>query len=269
MPDLSRDPNRRSRFAIAVLPITAPLFIISATRVFPNGRLGIDAAVYGSVCGLFASVALFVAWPVLLKPDASQSSVKLMDMTLTVLAFVVSVTWIHAASQELVALTFAAGMANAGGEVQKSVSHPTRSASAIGPITGDCSARLRVTVYSYQSLIHMARKTDTFFCFVSGVGSRVREVARLGHLRGVPTNPPVVPQQRRVLHHGHRGFGGEARAGGGGDFGPGRFRDPGGSGGRRVGGGRVRRQGRKVRPWAFPKSDTRRFCRPSLSAPRP
>jgi len=146
MPDLSRDPNRRSRFAIAVLPITAPLFIISATRVFPNGRLGIDAAVYGSVCGLFASVALFVAWPVLLKPDASQSSVKLMDMTLTVLAFVVSVTWIHAASQELVALTFAAGAANAGGEVQKSVSHPTRSASAIGPITGDCLARLRVTV---------------------------------------------------------------------------------------------------------------------------
>ena len=49
------------------------------------------------------------AWPVLTGPDAPRSAVRIMDGVLTVLAFVISVTWMDATAGELVALLAAVG----------------------------------------------------------------------------------------------------------------------------------------------------------------
>lgn len=104
MPDLGGDPNRRSRLLVALLPITAPLFFITSTRVFPYGQLDWDAEIYGAACGVFGSIALYAAWPFLLKPDAPVFPVKLIDCTLTLVAFVVSTLWIHLSAGELMSL---------------------------------------------------------------------------------------------------------------------------------------------------------------------
>ena len=51
MPDLAADPARRSRLLASLLPMTAPAFLVTAERAFPNGGLDVDAMVYGLAVG--------------------------------------------------------------------------------------------------------------------------------------------------------------------------------------------------------------------------
>ena len=116
MPDLAADPARRSRLLASLLPMTAPAFLVTAERAFPNGGLDADAVVYGLAVGALGAVALWCAWPALAStrpraerdPEAHRKAVAVMDAALSVVAFVVSATWMHAAAGELAALTRAA-----------------------------------------------------------------------------------------------------------------------------------------------------------------
>jgi len=114
MPDLAADPARRSRLLASLLPMTAPAFLVTAERAFPNGGLDADAMVYGLAVGALGAVALWCAWPALASarpradPEAHRKAVAVMDAALSVVAFVVSATWMHAAAGELAALTRAA-----------------------------------------------------------------------------------------------------------------------------------------------------------------
>ena len=105
MPDLAADPARRSRLLASLLPMTAPAFLVTAERAFPNGGLDADAVVYGLAVGALGAVALWCAWPALAStrpradrdPEAHRKAVAVMDAALSVVAFVVSATWMHAA----------------------------------------------------------------------------------------------------------------------------------------------------------------------------
>jgi len=110
MPDLAGDPARKSRLLIAALPVTAPLFFVSAERLFPFGGVAYAAGGYGLACSALGSVALWCAWPLLLRPDANRESVLVMDATLTVVAFAVSATWMHVCAGELLALAHASAI---------------------------------------------------------------------------------------------------------------------------------------------------------------
>jgi hypothetical protein len=111
MPDLAGDPARRSRLLAAATPMTAPAFLVLATRAFPNGGLDENAMVYGLGVGALGSVAVWCAWPALVRGEhagLSKTSVAVMDAALTVTAYVVSATWMYAASGELESLVRAA-----------------------------------------------------------------------------------------------------------------------------------------------------------------
>lgn len=111
MPDLAGDPARRSRLLAAATPMTAPAFLVLATRAFPNGGLDENAMVYGLGVGALGSIAVWCAWPALVRGEhagLSKTSVAVMDAALTVTAYVVSATWMYAASGELESLVRAA-----------------------------------------------------------------------------------------------------------------------------------------------------------------
>ena len=113
MPDLAGDPARRSRLLVSLLPVTAPAFLVVAERAFPGGGLDADAMVYGLAVGALGAVAVWCAWPALTSgrerdSETHRNAVAVMDAALTVVAFAVSATWMHAAAGELAALTRAA-----------------------------------------------------------------------------------------------------------------------------------------------------------------
>lgn len=103
MPDLGSDPARRSRLLTSLLPVTAPLFFVFVERFLGvNSLITPAGAAYGAVCGLMGSASLYIAWP-----HVKYSRV--MNGILTVVAFVISVTWMDGTAGELVALLTALG----------------------------------------------------------------------------------------------------------------------------------------------------------------
>ena len=103
MPDLGSDPARRSRLLTSLLPVTAPLFFVFVERFLGvNSLITPAGAGYGAVCGLMGSASLYIAWP-----HVKYSRV--MNGILTVVAFVISVTWMDGTAGELVALLTALG----------------------------------------------------------------------------------------------------------------------------------------------------------------
>lgn len=103
MPDLGSDPARRSRTLTSLLPVSAPLFFVFAERFLGvNSLITPAGAAYGAVCGLMGSASLYIAWP-----HVKYSRV--MNGALTVVAFVISVTWMDGTAGELVALLTALG----------------------------------------------------------------------------------------------------------------------------------------------------------------
>ena len=103
MPDLGSDPARRSRLLTSLLPVTAPLFFVFMERFLGvNSLITPAGAAYGAVCGLMGSASLYIAWP-----HVKYSRV--MNGILTVVAFVISVTWMDGTAGELVALLTALG----------------------------------------------------------------------------------------------------------------------------------------------------------------
>ena len=103
MPDLGSDPARRSRLLTSLLPVTAPLFFVFVERfIGVNSLITPAGAAYGAVCGLMGSASMYIAWP-----HVKYSRV--MNGILTVVAFVVSVTWMDGTAGELVSLLTALG----------------------------------------------------------------------------------------------------------------------------------------------------------------
>jgi len=103
MPDLGSDPARRSRLLTSLLPVTAPLFFVFVERFLGvNSLITPAGAAYGAFCGLTGSASLYIAWP-----HVKYSRV--MNGILTVVAFVISVTWMDGTAGELVALLTALG----------------------------------------------------------------------------------------------------------------------------------------------------------------
>ena len=162
MPDLAGDPARRSRLLAAALPMTAPAFLVLAERAFPSGGLDKNAMVYGLGVGALGAVAVWCAWPALVRGEhagLSKRSVAVMDAALTVTAFVVSATWMHAAAGELASLVRAAAADALGDEYWDS---PSSSSSSFP------SRKTKLaTVATFHALVSWCRYGGALFSTVA------------------------------------------------------------------------------------------------------
>ena len=138
MPDLGSDPARRSRLLTSLLPVTAPLFFVFMERFLGvNSLITPAGAAYGAVCGLMGSASLYIAWP-----HVKYSRV--MNGILTVVAFVISVTWMDGTAGNSSTLLTALGKIHG---VSETLLGATVLAwgNSVGDIVADITVARRVT----------------------------------------------------------------------------------------------------------------------------
>jgi len=116
MPEVGVPLGSRSRWAISILPVTAPLFFASVARFLSDGVVTGGGVAFGLACGGLGSVLVYTLWPSVVVGSGSGEGGGLspawsfrLDLILTTVTFAQSVMWMDFTAGELVGLFGALG----------------------------------------------------------------------------------------------------------------------------------------------------------------